>query len=159
MRYATETSVSVSRSRAEIEDMVQRAGGAAFGSILQDARAVVLFELAQRRVMFELPLPAKDAFAMRLVRGRKVRSSPEQQTAGWEQACRTRWRALALAIKAKLVSVESGVESFEEAFLAHLVVPGKDGGAARFSSVALPAITEAYARGQLPPLLPSGGTP
>lgn len=155
MRYASETSVSVAKSRGEIEDMVRRAGGRKFGSAYEEDRAVVFFELAERRVMFELPLPRVEDFAQRTVRGRKVKASAEQQESAWEQACRTRWRALCLAIKAKLVSVESHVETFEEAFLAHLVIPTEDG-VRRFAAVATKAIAQAYTVGKLPPLLGSG---
>lgn len=35
---------------------------------------------------------------------------------------RSAWRCLLLAIKSKLQSVESGLETFEEAFLAHVVL-------------------------------------
>ena len=42
----------------------------------------------------------------------------------WEQACRQRWRALSLCIKAKLEACESGITTFEEEFLAQLVLPG-----------------------------------
>jgi hypothetical protein len=34
-----------------------------------------------------------------------------------------RWRALVLAIKAKLESVQSKIETFEQAFYAHVVLP------------------------------------
>jgi hypothetical protein len=71
-----------------------------------------------------------------------------------EKACRSAWRALMLAIKAKLVSVESGVEQFEEAFLAHIVVPGSRG--QRFGAMAMRALEEGYSTGKLPPLLGSG---
>lgn len=153
--FARDTSVSVAKSRGELEDLVHRAGGTKFGSMYEDTRAVVLFELGQRRIMFELPLPARDAFAVRTVRSRRVKATPEQQQHAWEQACRSKWRALCLAIKAKLVSVETGVESFEQAFLAQIVVP-HEGRAVRFGQLATKAIAEAYTGGTLPPLLGSG---
>lgn len=155
MKFASTTSVSVAKSRGEIEDLIQRAGGRRVAALLEDSRAVVLFELADRRVMFELPLPTRDTFATRLVRGKRVPASPDQQQKEWEQACRSRWRALALTIKAKLVSVESRVESFEEAFLAQIVVADA-GKATRFGEVATKAIAQAYTGGKLPPLLGSG---
>mgnify|MGYP000948463258 CR=1 len=117
---------------------------------------VVGFELHDRRVLFELPLPARSEFANK-VDGRSKRLRPNPRaTDDWERACREKWRALALAIKAKLVSYESKVETFEEAFLAQIVVPGKNK-AVRFSTLALPAISEAYSGKALPPLL-GGGT-
>jgi hypothetical protein len=153
--YADNTSVSVAKSRGEIEDMVQRAGGTRFASMYEAARAVVLFELADRRVMFELPLPPREKYSTRLLRGRRVPQDGDRQQKDWEQACRSKWRALGLTIKAKLVSVESGVETFEEAFLAQIVVP-TDAGSRRFGEVATKAIQQAYTGGQLPPLLGSG---
>jgi hypothetical protein len=36
---------------------------------------------------------------------------------------REKWRAQLLCIKAKLVSVDSGIETFEDAFMAHVVMP------------------------------------
>lgn len=39
----------------------------------------------------------------------------------WEQACRQRWRALSLCIKAKLEAVAAGITTFEHEFLAHFL--------------------------------------
>lgn len=165
MTYAADTSVSVAKSRGEIEDMVQRAGGQRFASMYEPSRAVVMFELGERRIMFELPLPDREAFANttkwvgnnQFSKGesKPVRNTPEQQQKLWEQACRSKWRALGLTIKAKLISVEAGVETFEDAFLAQIVVPTADG-ARRFGEVATKAIQQAYTGGTLPPLLGSG---
>lgn len=70
--------------------------------------------------------------------------------AEWEQACRQRWRALALVIKAKLEAVESGISEFEDEFMANIVMPdGKT-----VSQMARPAIAKAYATGQVHNLLP-----
>lgn len=44
-------------------------------------------------------------------------------TKEYEQAGRQRWRALALVIKAKLEAVGTGIVTFEEEFLAHIVLP------------------------------------
>lgn len=155
MKYANDTSVSVGKSKGEIEDLVQRAGGRKFATLVDESHAAVMFELSDRRVMFELPLPPRERFATRMVRGRRVEASSERQQRDWEQACRSLWRALHLAIKAKLISVESGVETFEEAFLAQVVVP-HGGKAKRFGELAVKAIEQAYTRNALPPLLGSG---
>jgi hypothetical protein len=56
-------------------------------------------------------------------------------------------------VKAKLESVESKIESFGEAFLAHLIMPdGKTGGAH-----AQPTIADAYQGGAIVPLLQRSG--
>jgi hypothetical protein len=63
--------------------------------------------------------------------------------------------ALALAIKAKLEAVESGIATFEEEFLAYVVLP--DGQSV--GQHVLPNIEQAYVTNKMPPLLPViGGT-
>ena len=63
---------------------------------------------------------------------------------------RERWRALLLCIKAKLEAVASDIESFEMAFLAHIVLPdGRTVG----ESVETP-LQEIYSGKQMKPLLP-----
>lgn len=187
MRYATDTAVSVSKTRGEIEDLVTRSGASKFFSGAEDGRAFIGFvmrcnekpcpdctgtsplrnrwmcELCAksgkvhdlRNVMFELPLPKAEGFKLD---GRRRPRPPEKQHEAWEQACRSSWRALHLAIKAKLVSVESGVESFEEAFLAQLVVKDDHGRAVRFGTRAVQAIAEAYMRNGPPQLLLGSGS-
>lgn len=64
---------------------------------------------------------------------------------------RSRWRALFLCIKAKLESIESGIETFEDAFLAHIQMP--DGQSV--SDHVRPRIASAYETGSMQPLLPA----
>ena len=59
----------------------------------------------------------------------------------------------ALAIKAKLEAVEAGISSFEEEFLAHVVLP--DG--STFGAWAKPQLAAVYAGGSMPALLPGAG--
>jgi hypothetical protein len=68
----------------------------------------------------------------------------------WSQEVRRRWRALALAIKAKLEVVESGIAQFEEEFLSYLVLPGGE----TFGQKTIPHLTEIYETGKMPKLLP-----
>lgn len=72
--------------------------------------------------MMRLTLPSRGEFRTRKRHRDVVECTPEEQAKLWEQACRARWRALALTIKAKLVAIDEGVETVEEAFLAHMVV-------------------------------------
>lgn len=186
MKYASDTSVSVAKTRGEIEDLVTRSGAARFFSGAEDGRAFVGFVMRcnerpcsdctglkplrprhgcdlcsrtgklhdMRNVMFELPLPKVEGF---IRDGRNRTRTMEARQAAWEQACRSSWRALLLAIKAKLVSVESGVESFEEAFLAQLVVRDEDGRSVRFGTRAVKAIAEAYTKNGPPQLMLGSG--
>ena len=91
-----------------------------------DAGAVVAFVVSvtsgqKRQVRFELPLPARDE--KRFTSHSRGRRTPAQAEALWEQACRQRWRALNLVIKAKLEAIETGIASFEDEFLAYTMLP------------------------------------
>lgn len=152
MAYAESTTVSVAKTKGEIEDILVRHGADRFFSASEDGRAVVGFELSNRRMQFSLALPLFKEFLLYTDQwGRQKERDAVKQRALWEQACRSQWRSLFLTIKAKLVSVECGVETIEEAFLAHIIVPGVKG---RFADWAIPAIVKAYEGGSLPPLLP-----
>jgi hypothetical protein len=65
-----------------------------------------------------------------------------------------RWRALLLIVKAKLEAVDSGIVTFEQEFLPHIVMPG---GHTVYEATA-PAIERAYVSGQVTPLLQIEGT-
>ncbi|WAJ27159.1 hypothetical protein [Antarcticirhabdus aurantiaca] len=150
MAYAETTSVSVEKSEAEIKAMLRKAGATSLMSAEEPGNAVVAFEMQGRRILFRLPLPARDD--KRFANDGRQRLRPaDKRAAAWEQACRSRWRGLMLCIKAKLESVESGIETFETAFLAHVMLP--DG--STVGDYAKPAIALAYETETMPPLLPA----
>lgn len=60
MQYASNTDVSVEKSRAEIESVCRRYGATAFASGWQGNRASITFEMRDRRIRFVLPLPARE---------------------------------------------------------------------------------------------------
>jgi hypothetical protein len=128
MTYAARTKVSISKTKADIEAILAKYGAKKFAYYSETFRATVVFEAAERRVRFDLLLPEG------------------------EQKQRERWRALLLCIKAKLESVASKIETFEEAFLPHVVLP--DG--ATVGESLIPQIASAYKGGSLPSLLPPG---
>lgn len=147
--FAEGTSVPVERSRSELESILTRYGASRFGSMTESERAMVLFEFKGRRVVFILPLPKREAYATRLKYQRRVPCSPEEQAKFWEQACREKWRALVLVVKAKLEAVRSGITTFEDEFAMHFIMP--DG--RRLRDTLIPALEETLASGTLPPLL------
>lgn len=153
-RYAAKTDVSSAKSKAEIESTVERYGAQQFISGWDlDGRALVGFTMEGRQVRFLLQLPdQRDQEYTHSSRGPRT---PDAARAQWEQACRQRWRALALVIKAKLEAVESGIAVFEDEFMANIVMP--DG--RLVSDHVRPRIATAYETGNMPPLLPdySGG--
>lgn len=153
-RYAADTSVSTEKSLSEIMRTVERYGATGFMTGWEEEgdtrRAMVQFKASERYVRFLLPLPSPSEPEFQRTPKRRQRRSPEQAHAAWEQACRQRWRALALCIKAKLEAVEAGITTFEEEFLSHIVLP--DG--STVGSRVIPSVEHAYLTGTLRPLLP-----
>lgn len=125
-RYAQNTTVSVEKSRNEIEATLARYGAQQFMYGWDSQGALIAFVMEvepgqKRQVHFRLPLPSRDEHRFtHHSHGRRTAESAERQ---WEQACRQRWRALLLVVKAKLEAVESGIASFEDEFLAYIMLP------------------------------------
>jgi hypothetical protein len=153
MTYAANTQVSSGKSRTEIEATLRRYGADHFGYMSGPDSAVVGFQAHGRRVKFAVPMPdPNDDEFRRTPTGRKRRDSDAAERE-WEKACRQRWRALALCIKAKLEAVECGITSFESEFLAHIVLPNGQ----TVAEQAIPAIERAYETNTTPPLLSFDG--
>jgi hypothetical protein len=148
MAYATDTSVPVEKSRMELERILQKYGATEFAYMSRETAAMIGFSCKGKAVRFILPLPNRDAEVFWNTPGRGTRRKPEDAYKHWEQACRTKWRALCLCVKAKLEAVESNITSFEAEFLAHFVMPNGQ----VFGEIAIPRINEAAERGQMPPL-------
>lgn len=130
-KYAVDTKVPVNKTRSEIELTLAKFGATSFAFAIQENTASVMFECQGRRIRFNMPMK---------------NDSTEAKTA---QTHREKWRALFLSIKAKLVSVDTEIESFEEAFLAHIVLP--DG--STVGQMTRPAIEQQYKTGKMAPLL------
>lgn len=141
MPYAEKTSVPVSRTRDEIERTLTRYGADAFSYGWDGDRAVVLFQAQGRRIRFDVTVPGELSEARRA------------------QVERQRWRALLLVIKAKLEAVAVGIVTFEEEFLAHIMLP--DG--SKVADWMAPQLEQVYETGQMPelpvarPALEAGG--
>lgn len=148
--YAQKTTVPIERSKVEIEKIVTKAGAQQFASYWEESRVVLAFRLRDRLIRFSLVLPSpEDA---QFAKARTYRrygcsgsgSKTEARKKKWEQEVKRLWRALALCIKAKLESVESGIESFDEAFLAQIVLPGGK----TVGAMTIPQIAESYDNGK-----------
>jgi len=123
--YASETTVTAERSKNEIEAILRRYGADQFISGWGNGQVVIGFRMANRMIRFNLPIPAPETFkTYKSHRGYERSRSDGAADAAFEKEVRRRWRALALVIKAKLEAVESKITSFEEEFLAHVVLPG-----------------------------------
>lgn len=131
--FAAHTSVSVDRSQNEIKKVLGKYGATGFVFGEGNGSAMVMFEMKQRRIKFILPLP-------------KIGDHKS------EQLERTRWRCLLLAIKAKLECASTGITTFEQEFLAHIVLPNGE----TVSQKLLPQLASSYQSGKMPPLLGTG---
>ena len=154
--YARKTETSVEASRMEIERTLTRYGADHFAYMNGPDKAVVAFQVAfqQRslRVRFDMPMPRRDEKQFTEYRrghGKIFQRTESAAFAEWQQACKQRWRALALVIKAKLEAVETGIATFEQEFLAYIVLPNGD----RVGDTAIPAIEAAADGKPMPPLL------
>lgn len=153
MAYAEKTSVSVAKTKADIEELIQKAGAGQFISGYRKDVAMIGFSLENRQIRFMLPLPDKQDKQFWYTPERRNRRTGDQAYAAWEQACRSRWRALYLIIKAKLEAVESGVSTIEREFLYDVVLPdGKTVG-----EWMAPQLEGIYQSGHMPQLLEVGG--
>ena len=132
MAYAEKTTVPVSKSRMEIEDLIRKHGAGQFISGYSGDKVMIGFSAAGRQVRFVLTVPE---------------GKTQKDT---EQIERQRWRALLLVIKAKFEAIDSGVSCFDDEFLAHIVLP--DG--TTCGEYILPQVETAYRTGQMPPMLP-----
>ncbi|MCX7585070.1 hypothetical protein [Phenylobacterium sp. 58.2.17] len=145
-KYAADTTVSSERSRAEIETTLRRYKADAFGYLTERDTAVVMFRMAGRHIKFILPMPDPDDREFTHTPSRGDLRTAAAAEAAWEQACRQRWRALALVIKAKLEAVAAGITTVEDEFLAHTVLP--DG--STVGEWAKPQLAIAYSSAQMP---------
>jgi hypothetical protein len=149
-KYAENTEVSAEKSRAEIEKTLQRYGATGFMYGWEETRAVVAFKMRDRHIKFVLEMPSLKEPQFWRTPGRGLRRSQAQAYAAWEQATRQRWRALALAVKAKLEAVEAKIATFEQEFLSHIVI--EDG--LTVGEHVIPRVKEIYESGRMMPLLP-----
>lgn len=154
-RYASTTDVSAAKSREEIERTLARYGASSFGYMTTQEpvpAALIMFRYQARNYRITIPLPARTDPALRK-RLNQYAVAPTPNAGAYDQAIKQRWRAVALYIKATLEAVESGIVTFEEAFLAAAMLPtGETVGAWANSD-----LDDAARRGELPAHLPGLG--
>lgn len=154
--YAQGTTVPISKSKQEIEELLTKRKAKNFAAGSKDGTAIIAFELDKRHIRICFPLPDIDApeFAVTVRYRKEAPSSPELKAKLHEAECRRRWRAVLLIVRAKLEAIESKIGTLESEFLANIVVPGGK----TFGEFVGPQLQAAYERGvSMPPLL-GGGT-
>ena len=144
-QFAQQTTISIERTRAEIEEILHRYGADQFAYGRDDSQGVasIQFRSCGRLVRFVIYRPCIEEFT-KTDTGRDRNKGQAEKFR--EQAWRQRWRALLLCVKGKLEAVECGFAQFEEEFLSNIVVPG--GGTV--GDMVIPQLEEAYQTGKLP---------
>jgi hypothetical protein len=145
--FAQKTKVPIDRSKQEIERVLIRYGATEFAYATKATEAVIGFVLQSRRIRFTLPLPGtEESRFVYTGNGReRARSLVLKDHA---QECKRLWRALTLAIKAKLEMVESGIATFDDEFLGYIVMANGETIGERVG----PRLEEFLKKGSLPQL-------
>lgn len=127
MAYET-TSVSVDKSQAEIRKLLIDYGAARFlfGEEERDGVrwAGIEFGHDGNVVRMSVPLKTPDEKPLKAKAQRAVsRTYAQILNEAYEQEAKRVWRVLYWSLKSRMVAVDEQLETFEQAFLAHLVDP------------------------------------
>jgi hypothetical protein len=120
MAYAAKTDIPIERSISEIIGMLRKAGAERIAQFEEPTAFTVQFALSERIIKFRVLVPSPDEMPGRDGRNSVLSDSKRLEMA--RQVARQKGRALMLVVKAKLESVESNVETFEQAFFANVVM-------------------------------------
>ncbi len=156
-RYASQTTVSESRSKDEIERTLVRFGADQFmyGRDKEHSRALIGFRFEGRSYRIQIAMPGIDDPSVAKTATGRARAAGVID-AELAKETRRRWRVLAAYLKALVVGVEEEVLTWEEALLPYaLLETGQT-----VAEVMLPRMDEALDAGRLSVnLLPAvGGT-
>ena len=148
--YAGNTSVSPEKSQEEIKRTLRKYGADRFGVMEERTKAHVMFEYSNLSIQLTIELPELSEFEKTETGRDRTKSASE---AAHNQAIKQRWRALLLAIKAKLEAIECGISTIEQEFLAFMVMPDNRS----LGDHLIPKIHEIAQTGKMPKLLEYGG--
>jgi len=149
-QYASNTTVSPEKTQTDIKETLRRYGATKFAIMEETDKAHVMFEVQNLMIQLTVGLPNKDGF-IKTGAGRSRKKSAADEA--YNQAIRQRWRALLLAIKAKLEAVESGISTLEKEFLAFIMLPNGQS----IGDHIIPKIKKIAGTGEMPKLLTYGG--
>lgn len=143
--YAKNTVVSAEKSRAELEELLRAAGATEINIWTSQKQSQFAYRIAGRMVRHVVDYPELDSFQKQNAKGTALLKA-DQLVRAADQEWRRRWRALVLIVKAKLEMVGSGCSTFEQEFLADILLPdGTTVGAA-----IVPKLERAYKTGLMP---------
>jgi hypothetical protein len=160
-RFAEGTSVPVSRSREELQNVLERAGALEVGFVTgAGGRARCAFRLKSSGLLIALEVPEVDPLSFKpgprdstrweesVKRRVHVPGSKLDQLVEAER--RRRWRALLLVVKAKLEAIASGISTIDGEFMAGIVLAS----GRTLEAELRPRLKELAASGAVPSLLP-----
>lgn len=150
MSFARNSTVPPERSRVEIESTLRRYGADQFGTMEDQAHGKVSvgFTIGHLRIRVDAPMPKSDSEEFTTTDTGRERSESAAYKS-YEQAIRSRWRSLLLAIKAKLEACECGISTIDVEFMPFVVMPdGKT-----LSEHMLPVLAQMADSGKMPKLL------
>lgn len=124
-----QTSVTVEKSQGDIRGLLSKYGAERFSFSEGESQGQwwvgVEFIHANHLVRIAAPLKAPDDDWLRAkVRRARTKSREEFVREHNDQEGRRIWRVIYWSLKARMEAVEEGLETFEEAFLSHIVDPG-----------------------------------
>jgi len=133
--YAASTSVSVEKSRGELERLLVRHGATRYGIAHHEDGAQVSFLLSGHHVRVAVPLPSLEAYPdpTKLNYYNKAKTPRDWnrwnvgQRKAWidaqrDQVTRQRWRCILLIVRAKLELIEMKLSTVEREFLADITL-------------------------------------
>lgn len=125
MGYAATTSVSIERSRNQLEVLLRKHGATGIASVWDEEanRQYLEFKIrvvdVQRVCRLEVPLPDREEY--RYTDSGRTRTEAQLDSV-FDQAMRSRWRVMVLMVKAKLEAIDCGASVFEQEFLSAFVL-------------------------------------
>ena len=151
-KYASNTTVSMDRTIEQIRLTIERYGYTISSWVPgwdnETKTEVLMFKIEGRLLCYRFPMLEVEDF-LRTPTGRKRARSAAQKA--YDQAKRQRWRAVLLSVKSRLEEIESGITTFEQAFLGQTMLPNGQTVAQWME----PQLAEVYLNGRMPPLLPA----
>ena len=129
-QYGNQSKVTPKETRDQIEAVLERYGADGFQYAVdrRSHRAAIAFRVHGRvvRLTVQMPDPEDAAFATtasgkkRTQRHRNTLDDPMMKA--YERVVRQRWRALLLIVRAKLEAILCGITTFDDEFLANIVI-------------------------------------
>ncbi len=118
--YAADTTITVEKTRLELENLLDKYGASDFYSGWTDnnTKAGIKFVVNGLQIKLSIPMPNREEF---IYNGRGVKRTQVQAKSEYDKAIRARWRLILQVIKFKLEAIRTGIVMFEDEFLAYTV--------------------------------------